>query len=140
MSVEWVSSDSKYEISSKNHLLQLMSNGTLFSDTGNPPSDYLSSDYIQVVSIDLESDSNIQPIGNSLMPFSGSYDGDNFSITDWSYDSLTSDNVGLFGYTSNSTIRDLNMEGSWTLSGVNHCGFLVSNPRLIDSSQHHRRL
>lgn len=131
MSVEWVSSDSKYEISSKNHLLQLMSNGTLFSDTGNPPSDYLSSDYIQVVSIDLESDSNIQPIGNSLMPFSGSYDGDNFSITDWSYDSLTSDNVGLFGYTSNSTIRGLNMEGSWTLSGVNHCGFLVGN---LDSS------
>jgi len=60
MSVEWVSSDSKYEISSKNHLLQLMSNGTLFSDTGNPPSDYLSSDYIQVVSIDLESDSNFE--------------------------------------------------------------------------------
>jgi len=127
MSVEWVSSDSKYEISSKNHLLQLMSNGTLFSDTGTPPSNYWSSDYIQVTDIDLESDANIQPIGDSLVPFSGSYDGDNFSITDWSHESLTGDNVGLFGYTSNSTIRNLNMEGSWTLSGVNHCGFLVGN-------------
>lgn len=124
MSVDWVLNNSKYEISSKNHLLQLMSNGTLFSDTGTPPTNYWSSDYIQTDDIDLESDGNISPIGSSTNPFTGSYDGSGFSITDWVH--TTSDpNAGFFGYASAALIQNINMEGSWVLSASSQCGFLV---------------
>lgn len=130
MSVDWVLNNSKYELSSKNHLLQLMSNGTLFSDTGTPPTNYWSSDYIQTDDIDLESDGNISPIGSSTNPFTGSYDGSGFSITDWVH--TTSDpDAGFFGYASAALIQNINMEGSWVLSAGSQCGFLVGE---VDSS------
>lgn len=125
MSVEWFTTNAKYEISSKNHLLQLMNKGTLFTDTGTPPSDYWSSDYIQTAGVDLDSDSNIKPIGTSTESFSGSYDGSHYAITDWSYQNALEDNVGLFGYTSAALIQNINLEGSWVLSGGSQCGFLV---------------
>ena len=123
--VTWVLTDLKYEISSKDHLLQLMSNGTLYTDAGSPPTSYWEADYIQTVEIDLVSDASITPIGTLVEPFTGSYDGSSFSITDWSYTSTT-DNTGLFGYISGSTLSNINMEGTWNLttSGLN-CGFLV---------------
>lgn len=125
MSVVWVTSNSKYEISSKDHLLQLMSGGTLFADTGTHPSDYLSSDYIQTADIDLAADSRITPIGSSTESFSGSYDGSNFSITDWTYENTSEDNVGLFAHISSALIQNVSIEGSWVLSGGSQCGFLV---------------
>lgn len=125
MSVNWILTESKYEISSKNHLLQLMNKGTLFSDTGTPPTDYWSSDYIQVSDIDLESDSSIKPIGSSVESFSGSYNGQGFSITDWNYQNASEDHVGLFGYISAALLQDISMEGTWLLSGGSQCGFLV---------------
>lgn len=125
MSVDWVLNNSKYELSSKNHFLQLMSNGTLFSDTGTPPTNYWSSDYIQTDDVDLESDGNIVPIGNSNDPFSGSFDGSGYAITDWAYDNASDSNVGFFGYISDALIQNVNMEGSWVLSSGSQCGFLV---------------
>lgn len=125
MSVDWVITNSKYELSSKNHLLQLMSNGTLFSDTGTPPTNYWSSDYIQTDDVDLESDGDIAPIGSSSDPFSGSFDGRGFSVTDWTYENASEDYVGFFGYVSAALIQNINMEGSWVLSAGSQCGFLV---------------
>lgn len=126
-SVTWVLDSGKYEISSKEHLLQLMSKGTLYTDAGTFPTSYWTSDYIQIVDIDLQSDSNISPIGTSLDPFTGSYDGDYFSITDWEYSTLTENNIGLFGFITGSTIENINLEGTWTLSGVGTCGFLAGS-------------
>ena len=102
-SVTWVRQNSKYEISSKEHILQLMSKGELYTDSGDFPVSYWSSDYIQTVSIEMESDVNISPIGSSTEPFTGSFDGDYFSITDWSFSS-TENCIGLFGYVQGSTI------------------------------------
>lgn len=127
MSVDWILTGSKYEISSKNHLLQLMSNGTLFSDTGSPPTDYWNSDYVQVSDVDLEMDSNTTPIGSSSEPFSGSFDGSGYSVTDWSYQNGSEDNVGLFGYVSESTIENVSLEGTWILNGGSNCGFLIGS-------------
>lgn len=124
--ITWVITDLKYEISSKEHLLQLMNKGSLYTDSGSPPSSYWSSDYIQTVDIDLESDSSITPIGTLSDSFTGSYDGSSFSITDWNY-STTGDNIGLFGYISESTLSNINMEGTWDLTGNENCGFLVGN-------------
>ncbi|CAM9889927.1 unnamed protein product [Ectocarpus sp. 6 AP-2014] len=127
MSVDWVVNNAKYEISSKEHLLQIMSEGILYTDTGSPPTDYWSSDYIQTVDIDLESDANISPIGTSSEPFTGSYYGSGFSITDWSYQNASEDNVGLFGYVSESTIENVSLEGTWILNGGSQCGYLVGS-------------
>lgn len=125
MSIDWVINNSKYEISSKEHLLQLMTKGTLLTDSGSTPTDYWSSDYIQTTDIDLESDSNITPIGTSSEPFTGSYDGSEYAITDWTHENISENNVGLFGYTSAALIQNINMEGTWVLSGGSQCGFLV---------------
>ena len=126
-SVTWVLEAGKYEISSKEHLLQLMSKGTLYTDSGTSPTSYWTSDYIQIVDIDLQSDGDISPIGTSLDPFTGSYDGDYFSITDWEYSSVTENNIGLFGFITGSTIENINLEGTWILSGLGTCGFLAGS-------------
>ena len=132
--LDWtLDTSSKYEVSSKEHLLQIMSNGTLYTDTGDSPTSYWSSDYIQIVDIDLQTDANITPIGTSLLPFTGSYDGDYFSITDWGYSTLTDDNIGLFGVVQGSTIENINLEGTWTLTGVGNCGLLVGSASLSSS-------
>ena len=125
-SVTWVRQNSKYEISSKQHILQLMSKGELYTDNGDFPISYWSSDYIQTVSIEMESDINISPIGSSTEPFTGSFDGDYFSITDWSFSSIES-YIGLFGSVQGSTIENINLEGTWALSGGGTCGFLAGS-------------
>lgn len=127
MSVNWVQDvNSKYEISSVNHLLQLMHEGALFTDTGTPPTSYLSSDYVQTVDIDLASDSaNIVPIGlNSDSPFTGEYDGQNYKISNWSY-SVSSGNNGLFYQSTGATISNLVLDGVWDLDGGQDVAFLV---------------
>jgi len=84
--VSWVlNASSKYEISSKEHLLQLMHQGSLYTDAGTPPADYWDGDYEQTVDIDLAADANITPIGVSGDTFTGTYDGSNFSISNWSF-------------------------------------------------------
>ena len=122
MSIEWILTEDKYEVSTKNHLLQIMSKGTRFTETGTPPSDYWSSDYIQTADIDLESDSMINPIGSSTEPFGGSYDGNHFAITDWTYSSNSEDNTGLFGYISTALIQNISLEGTWVLSCASNSG------------------
>ena len=128
MSVTWVlNGSSKYEISSKEHLLQLMTQGTLYADTGSPPADYWDGDYEQTVDIDLETDANIVPIGVSGDTFSGTYDGSEFAISNWSYLS-TGVHVGLFGNTSGATLENIRLKGVWTISdSSNAAGFLVGS-------------
>lgn len=128
MSVTWVlNGDSKYEISSKEHLLQLMSQGSLYTDAGTPPADFWDGDYEQTADIDLNADTNITPIGVNGDTFSGSYDGGNFSISNWSYDGSTAgeSKVGLFGATGGATLENIKLRGVWIGSAVNYLGFLV---------------
>lgn len=97
MSVTWVQdADSNYEISSVNHLLQLMHEGSLFTDTGTAPTSYLTSNYIQTVDIDLINDhASIVPIGSvSSGNFTSEYDGQGHTISNWNY--TVSGSSGLF--------------------------------------------
>ena len=119
-SVTWVRQNSKYEISSKQHILQLMSKGELYTDNGDCPISYWSSDYIHTASIEMDSYVNISPIGSSTEPFTGSFDGDYFSITVWSFSSIES-YIGLFGFVQGSTIENINLEVAWTLSCGGTC-------------------
>lgn len=129
--INWVlDGNSKYEISSKEHFHQLMHESTLYTDSGFPPSNCWSSEYIQTVDIDLINDStHTKPIGQfndtvGQQLFLGEYDGDNCTISNWSYNdpaSLTENTdwfVGLFGYVRfGGGLKNIRMAGICTLDG-----------------------
>ena len=125
-----------YEVSSPEHLKQIMHEGALFTDAGSFPTDYWASgtNYIQTADIDLLGDStDITPIGLQSKQFFGVYDGGEFKISNWSYDSgnpsLTTNlyAVGLFGYGGASLfVKNLKLTGIWTLQGFRFAaGFLI---------------
>lgn len=133
--VTWVlDANSKYEISSKDHLIQLMHTGTLYTNAGTPPSDFNQSDYIQTVDIDLQHDANIQPIGtNSSQITNFEYDGANHTISNWTYidpnfetGNANEEDIGLFGRSFNSDLKNIRLTGKWVLRGFNATGgFLI---------------
>jgi len=136
--VTWtIDANGNYEISSKNHLLQLMNEGLIFTDAGDFPSDYLATgtNYIQTVDIDLLGDStHIRPIEI----FSGNYDGNFHEISNWSYTdpnvstgSTLNSQAGLFGFISGSIIQNIRLSGVYTMNGFRQQGgFLVGESSL----------
>lgn len=120
--VTWVQdANSRYEISSPEHLIQLMNKGTAYTDAGSFPTSYLSSTYIQTQDIDLLAyHSSIVPIGT----FTGEYNGDEYKISNWSYTSTTTDDVGLFGYVSGGKLHGIHLTGVWVLVHHYISGFL----------------
>lgn len=131
--VQWVlDSNSRYEISSIEHLIQLMNSGTVFENTGSVPTDYMGSDYIQTVDIDLEGDStNIAPIGLPGATFQGEYDGNGFTVSNWNYvnpnhPSLSGiADVGFFGRVDNATLKNIKLAGVCTLTGFQNAAGMV---------------
>ncbi len=126
-----------YEVSSANHLKQLMNRGTLYTDAGSAPTAYWEdgTNYIQTADIDLLGDStDIAPIGDYTRNyvFFGDYDGGEFKISNWSYvdpefttTGVLQASVGLFGYTF-GTIKNIRMTGLCTLEGyATSAGFLI---------------
>jgi hypothetical protein len=129
MSVEWVlNANGSHEVSTKNHLLQIMHSGSLFANTGSPPSNYMSASYVQTATIDLESDStNIQPIET----FTGVYDGQEYSISNWSCSPVGGPfdftYTALFGRVNNATIKNIVLDGVWTVSNAYYAAFLAGH-------------
>jgi len=114
MTTTWVlDANSRYEVSSKNHLLQIMNSGSLFTDAGSAPTDYMTSSYIQTTDIDLSGETVI-PIGTLATPFEGSYDGGNNKISNWSL-SGSYEYSGLFGYCVEGIVKNLVLAGVWVL-------------------------
>ena len=140
--VTWVQDgNGSYEISSAEHLKQLMNQGSLYTDAGIPPTTYWDTDtnYIQTVDIDLLNDStDIFPIGSGSF---GTYDGAEFQISNWSY---VDANFGTFGATavswytglfgrllSGAILKNIRLSGLWTIEGYrDNAGFLLGN--LVD--------
>lgn len=133
--VTWVlDSNSKYEISSKEHLIQLMHGGTLYTNAGSIPTNFLNSNYIQTVDIDLLGDStNILPIGCATYgTFGGQYDGNNLTISNWSFvdsnfgvSTAALPKVGLFGDIVSSVIKNIKLAGVCTLQGFGDSGGMI---------------
>lgn len=125
-----------YEVSSAEHLKQIMNKGALYTDVGTFPTDYWASgtNYKQTADIDLLSIStDIKPIGNSSEKYVGEYDGGEFSISNWSYTdpnftstTVCETSVGVFGYTDESVIKNMRLTGVFSVQGFHsNCGFLV---------------
>lgn len=131
--VTWTQdSSSRYEISSKEHLTQLMQNGTLYTNEGTTPADFMDAHFVQTVDIDLLSDStNIKPIGT----FGGIYDGNNRTISNWSYldpNFDTTDHsesfVGMFGSINGATLKNISFAGVCTIRGFSiSAGMVVAD-------------
>jgi len=65
------------------------------------------------------------PIGNSVTPFTGLYDGQTFKIKGLFINRITKDSIGLFGYVMNSaTIINVNLD-SIKINGNNYVGGLI---------------
>lgn len=116
-SVHWVQdSNSRYEVSSKYHLLQIMQNGSYLDNTGSTPANYRSVSFVQTADIDLESDiTNIVPIST----FTGTYDGQNFAISNWSCTPISGKGTAMFGYTNRATIQNVHLNGVWSTLNTN---------------------
>ena len=66
-----------------------------------------------------------QPVGSSSEPFKGILDGNNKTISGFSINRTTTDYVGLFGYVSGATIKNLTLKG--TIKGKGYVGSLMGH-------------
>ena len=54
------------------------------------------------------------PIGTSAKPFTGTFDGNGKTVSNYTYSDTSADNVGFFGYVSDATIKNLTVSGTVT--------------------------
>ena len=92
---------------------------------------YAPSDSFQLVSdIDASAtsgwnnDAGFTPIGNSTTPFTGTFNANSYTISDLSIDLPTTNDVGLFGQASGSTIENVGLVNA-NITGKNNVGALV---------------
>ena len=86
--------------------------------------------YLQTADIDaqataaLNEGSGFLPIGNSVTRFSGSYDGGGYNLSGLTISRAESDHQGLFGFTDDAQISNLNVT-AFNISGNDYVGGLV---------------
>ncbi|WP_003545435.1 GLUG motif-containing protein [Desulfotomaculum nigrificans] len=77
--------------------------------------------------IDMSSFGNFTPIGNSSTKFKGNFNGKGYKIKNLTIN-ISSQDVGLFGYTENATIQNVAIENADVTSNMqNYVGILVGN-------------
>lgn len=130
--VTWVQDvNGNYEVSSPEHLIQIMTNGQQYTNAGDvPPSYWFNTGvFLQTVDIDLAGyQEYITPIGGTGT-YQGSYDGGGYSVANWQFDSGTT-RLTYFGMFSrignNGTVKHLRLTGVWKSTGdALFKGFLV---------------
>ena len=113
------SPDSPYQISTLNHLYWITQNSSEWDKY-----------YIQTANIDafstssLNDSSGFSPIGNNSTQFTGSYDGDGYTINGLTIADSSTNHIGLFGYTNGATIQDLGVTNV-NITGQYYVGALV---------------
>ncbi|MDK2040840.1 two-partner secretion domain-containing protein [Aliarcobacter butzleri] len=70
------------------------------------------------------SGAGFSPIGEEFSEFTGTFDGNGFTISDLFIDRLYQDNIGLFGYISGSTIKNIGLVNV-NIAGYSYVGGLV---------------
>jgi len=66
------------------------------------------------------------PVGTSSDPFTGCLDGDGHSLTNLVINLPVTDNIGIFAYTQNATLKNLKLSNVRGY-GKHYCGSLVGN-------------
>ena len=91
----------------------------------------LSANYVLGKNIDLQcfsrqNENGWLPIGDSINKFSGSFNGNNYKISNLYIDSNTGNNLGLFGSTNNSIIENIGIT-DFNVIGSESSGALIGN-------------
>lgn len=108
-----------YLISNLNDLVAISSNST-----------YWNKHYKQTADIDasytatLNSGLGFLPIATTATPFTGSYDGQNYTISGLTINRSATSSIGLFGEISGATISNLRLTGA-VIAGLNNVGAFV---------------
>ena len=76
--------------------------------------------------IDLTDTGEFLPIGSTVDPFTGTFDGAGHAITGLQVTSPASSGFGLIGWSSNATIRDLRVTGTVISLGVETTGGILA--------------
>gem|GEM_PF-2543235 len=116
----WYTGEGPYTLTSADQLAglaQLVNNGT---DSFNGKTILLGND------INLSTYSNWVPIGTSTNPFKGTFDGQNYKITNLTIDTPNEKFVGLFGKINPGTVTNLGLEDV-TLVGLESVGGLAGS-------------
>jgi hypothetical protein len=100
-----------------------------------------SDDYRQVADITLPAPvapatSNFTPIGNSTLPFTGTFDGGDYSIRGLVID-IAGNSIGLFGYTDRAVLRNVHMVDANVIGGAYVgalAGYVYRGSTVTDSS------
>lgn len=67
-----------------------------------------------------------QPIGTNSSPFTGSFDGSGYTISNLYINRPGTDDIGLFGYTNNAAFTNIHLAGV-NITGRENSGGLVGN-------------
>lgn len=97
-------SSDPYQIATLNNLYWVTKNSSSWD-----------SNFIQTADINIAEDTTwdsgagFSPIGSSGTPFTGTYDGNGYTIDSLHIDRNSANNVGLFGYTDGAVIKNLGL-------------------------------
>lgn len=99
-------------------------------------SSYLDAHFVQIADIDLSGaggETGWEPLGSDEFPFTGSYNGDGFTISNVEITNLVADNinnVGLFGVVDGGSLSNMNVESTNTgITGTQGSGILIGELR-----------
>ena len=113
-----------FGIKTNPYLIEDVEDLKLLAKKVNSGETYTNKYFKQTANIDLENEPNWTPIGTDTNPFKGTFDGDGYKITNLKVTG-NSNNVGLFGYTQDATIKNCNVTGE--VSGSSDVGGIVGN-------------
>lgn len=114
--------EDKFEVATKQHLLQLMNKGALYTDLGDRPTDsttYWTHHYVQAAEIDFAGDiADVVHIGDETTTFLGSYEENGFEVLNWRGPGVGEDE-SLFG--AYITLEwTVNAEGQYEVATAEH--------------------
>ena len=96
----------------------------------------LANDVDATVTSKWDSGAGFTPIGNNSTPFTGTFNGNSYTISNLFINLPTTNDVGLLGYTSGATIENVGLVNA-NITGQNNVGALVgynNNSSSIDNS------
>ena len=116
-------------LSAQDVLIETESELRAFASQVNDGTDYSGQSICLACNITLEDDA-WTPIGTSVHPFNGHFEGWGHVISGLSINAGSSDYQGLFGYVAGGSIHDVAVAGSGSITGRNYvggiCGHLAS--------------
>lgn len=98
--------------------------GTEWEHVAGVGDNHMGAKFIQVQDIEMKKVNNFFPIGQITNPFTGTFDGKSYIINSLILDRSSDNHVGLFGVTTNATLRNVVLENTMVEGGKN-VGILV---------------